>query len=84
MVVGNKDKRGRKKEKEGWGFGRLPSFFFPPFSLVSHNHLIPEIFLVQIWSFFIFSGFKQFRILKILNSELNNSLQSLHFKIENP
>ena len=28
MVVGNKNKRGRKKEKEGRGFGRLPSFFF--------------------------------------------------------
>ena len=35
MAVENKDKRGRKKEKEGRGFGRLPSFFFPPFLLVS-------------------------------------------------
>ena len=25
MVVGNKDKRARKKEKEERGFGRLPS-----------------------------------------------------------
>ena len=33
MVVGNKDKRGRKKEKEGRGFGSLLSFFFPPFLL---------------------------------------------------
>ena len=31
MVVGNKDKRGRKEEKEGRGFRRLSSFFFPPF-----------------------------------------------------
>ena len=38
-VVGNKDKRGRKKEKEGRGFEELPSFFFPPFLLVSHNRL---------------------------------------------
>ena len=35
--IGNKDKRGRKKEKEGRGFGRLPSFIFLPFLLVSHN-----------------------------------------------
>ena len=33
MVVGNKSKRGRKKEKGG-GFGRLPSFFFSPFLFV--------------------------------------------------
>ena len=26
MVVGNEDKGGRKKEKEGRDFGRLPSF----------------------------------------------------------
>ena len=32
--MGNEDKRGRKKEKEGRGFGRLPSFFFPSFLLV--------------------------------------------------
>ena len=38
MVVGNKNKRGLKKEKEGRGFERLPSFFFPPF-LFSHNCL---------------------------------------------
>ena len=38
MVVGSKDKKERKKEKEGRGFGRLPSFFYPPFLLVSHNH----------------------------------------------
>ena len=37
MVVGNKDKRRQKKEKEGRSFGRLPSFFFPPFFFVSHN-----------------------------------------------
>ena len=34
-----KNKRGRKKEKEGRGFGRLPSFSFPPFLLISHNRL---------------------------------------------
>ena len=31
MVMENKNKRGRIKEKEGRGFGRLPSFFIPPF-----------------------------------------------------
>ena len=31
MVVGGKDNRGRKKEKEGRGFGRLPLFFFSSF-----------------------------------------------------
>ena len=34
MVAGNKNKRGQKKEKEGRGFGRLPSFFFPSFLFV--------------------------------------------------
>ena len=34
MVVGNKNKRGPKKEKEGRCFGRLPSFFFTPFLFV--------------------------------------------------
>ena len=32
-------KRGRKKGKEGRGFGRLLSFFFPPVLLVPHNRL---------------------------------------------
>ena len=35
-VVGIKDKKGRKEGK-GRAFGRLPSFFFSPFLLVSHN-----------------------------------------------
>ena len=35
MVVGNKKKRGRKKEKEGRDFRRLPSFFFPPLFVFS-------------------------------------------------
>ena len=39
MIVGNNDKRGRKIEKEGRGFGRLPHFFYPPIFLVSHNLL---------------------------------------------
>ena len=37
--MSNKDKRGQKEEKEGRGFGKLPSFFFPPFLLISHNRL---------------------------------------------
>ena len=40
MVVGNKDKRGRMEEREGRGFGMLPSFFFPPFCLFSHGCLL--------------------------------------------
>ena len=39
MVAANEDKRGRKKEKEGRGFGELPSFFFPAFLFGSHNPL---------------------------------------------
>ena len=35
MVVGNKDKWGRKEEKEGRGFGKLPSFCFSTFLLDS-------------------------------------------------
>ena len=40
MVVGNKDKRGRNKEKEGRGFGRLPSFSFILFFLFCHGFLL--------------------------------------------
>ena len=45
MVVGDKDKRGQKQEKEGRGFGRLPSSF-PSFLFVdcSHDCLIWVIF----------------------------------------
>ena len=39
MVVGNKNKRVRKKEKEGRGFRRSPSFFFPPFLFVFSRFL---------------------------------------------
>ena len=31
MVVGSKENKGRKKKKEGRGFGKLPSFFVPTF-----------------------------------------------------
>ena len=55
MVVGNKDKRGRKKEKEGRGFGSSLSFFFPPslwvFLMIVY---FGYCFLVQIWSFFLY------------------------------
>ena len=46
-MVGNKDKRGRKEEKEGRGFGRLPSFFFSPFLFVFSRFSVVVI-LVQI------------------------------------
>ena len=52
MVVGV-DKKGRKKEKEGRGFGRLPSFFFPPFLFFSKFFFVLVI-LVQIWLFFCY------------------------------
>ena len=44
---GNKDERGRKNEKGGRGFGRLPSFF-PPFLFVVSGFFLVVI-LVQIW-----------------------------------
>ena len=66
MVVGNKDKRGREKEKEGRGFGRSPSFFFPPFCLFSYS-FIEVVILVQIWSCFLcFEDSSGFEFLKIL------------------
>ena len=34
-IMRNQQKR--RKEKEGKGFGSLPSLFFPPFLLISHN-----------------------------------------------
>ena len=57
MVVGYKDERGRKKEKEGRGFGRLPYFFFTPF------FLSPFLF-VKMWRFWSKFG-RVFCILRI-------------------
>ena len=55
-MAGNKNKRGRKKEekgkKEGRGFGRLPSFFFPPFLFV-YSRFFLVVILVQIWLYFL-------------------------------
>ena len=42
----------KKKEKEGRGFGNLPSFYLSSFLLVSHNPLFLKILLVKIWSLF--------------------------------
>ena len=58
MVVGNKNKRWRKKEKEGRGFGRLPSFFFPPFLFVFLTVCFlvfcsGVVIFVQIWLCFL-------------------------------
>ena len=76
MVVGNKNKRGRKKEKEGRGFGRLPSFFFPPFLFV----FLTVCFLVLCWGVVILvpiwlcfedsSGFEPLKYLNICVSEI--------------
>ena len=77
MVVGNKDKRGRKKEIEGRGLGRLPSFFFPPFLFVFSRFFLLVI-LVQIWlCFFVFWGFDYCRILKIFNCDFVWTLREI-------
>ena len=67
MVVGNKNKRGRKKEKEGRGFGRLPSFFFPPFLFVFLTicFLLRCGAFVQIWFCFLCFGDSTVRALEI-------------------
>ena len=53
MVVGNKDKRGRKKEKEGRGFGRLPFFLSSFFVGFSHDCLIWVMFVGPNLVFFL-------------------------------
>ena len=68
MVVGYTDKRGRKKEKEGRGFGRLPYFFFPP-SLCVFSWLFNSsvVILVQSCSCFLcFEDSSGFEFLKFL------------------
>ena len=68
MVVGNKNKRGRKKEKEGRGFGRLPSsFFFPPFLFVFLTicFLLRCGAFVQIWLCFLCFEDSTVRVLEI-------------------
>ena len=61
MVVGNKDKTGRKKENEGRGFGRLPSFLF----VFSRFFLM--VILVEIWlCFLLFEDSISFELLKFL------------------
>ena len=55
------------KEKKGRGFGRLPSFFFPPF-FFPHNCLFwAMIFGPNLVVVFVFRGFERFRILEVLN-----------------
>ena len=57
-----------KKEKEGMGFGRLPSFFFPPFLLVFlWFFVLSGDFGPNLVVFFVFWGFERFSILEILN-----------------
>ena len=55
MVVGGRDKNGRKKEKEGRGFERLLSFLSPPFLFVLSRFFLLVI-LVQIWLYFLCFG----------------------------
>ena len=54
MVVGNKNKRGRKKEKEGRGFRMLPSFLFPPFLFVYSKFFSSGDFGPNLVVFFVF------------------------------
>ena len=66
MVVDNKDKKGRKKEKEGKSFGRLPSFFLPLFLLVSHNFECPNNFeFLKLWIILLFGRWDEFKFIVI-------------------
>ena len=61
MVVGNKDNRRGKKEKEERGFRRLPSFFFPPFLLVlSLSFILRNFFAPNLVVFSHSEGSKSF------------------------
>ena len=65
MVVGNKDKRARKKEKEERDFERLPSLFFPPFLFGSHIIVYFEkLFWSKFGHFLYFEGSNSFEFLK--------------------
>ena len=66
MVVGGRDKRGRKKEKEGRSFRRLPSLYFSPFLFVFQKFFLLVI-LIQIWLYFLcFGDSITFEFLKFL------------------
>ena len=67
---GSGDKKGRKKEKEGRGFGRLPSFFFPPFLFVFSKFFSTCEFGPNLVVFLLFWGFDYFRILEIFYCNL--------------
>ena len=71
MVVGGRDKRGRKEEKEGRGFGRLPSFFFPSFFVCFLKVFSTCDFGPTLVVFFVLWGFDYlyFRILEIFNCD---------------
>ena len=72
-TVRKTNKKGRKKEKEGRGFGRLPSFFSPPFLFV----FLTVCFLVFVLrccdcgpNLVVFWGFDWFRVLGVFNCAL--------------
>ena len=67
MVVGSKDKRERKKEKERRVFGRLPSIFFPSFCWFHIIVYFKKICLLQISSFFLY--FESSNSFEFLNSK---------------
>ena len=80
---GSRDKKGRKKEKEGRGFGRLPSFFFPPFLFVfTKLFFSTSDFGPNLVVFFVFWGFDYFRILEIfhLNSLMAETIEKTFSK----
>ena len=67
MVMDGRDKIGRKKEKEGRGFGRFPFILISSF-FVSFLKVISTCdFGTNLIVFFVFWGFDYFRILEIFN-----------------
>ena len=81
MVVGDKNKKGRQKEKEGRGFERLPSFFFAPFLFI----FLTVCFLVVVLrcggdcgpNLVVFWGFDWFRVLGVFNCAFTWTLRGI-------
>ena len=77
---GSKDKKGRKKEKEGRGFGRLPSFLFPPFLFFSKFFCNCDFGPNLVVFFLLFWGFDYFRILEIFNCDFVWTLREIRVR----
>ena len=82
MVLGGRDKRGRKKEKELRGFWKVAFFFLSSFFVCFLKAFSTYDFGPNLVVIFVFLGFDYFQILEIFNCDFVWTLGGIRVRVD--